>query len=79
MYMKGNINKRLDSVIHLLMKYARDKAFDRIMKAEKGKSTRRTNIINKRHQESLKLLTSNVCMKDDDSWKVKSVQLILPI
>ena len=30
------------------------------------------NIINKRHQESLKLLTSNVCMKDDDSWKVKS-------
>ena len=70
-YMKGNINKRLDSVIHLIMKYARDKALDRIMKAEKGKSTRRTNIINKKHQESLKLLTSNVCMKDDDSWKVK--------
>ena len=35
-YMKGNINKCLDSVIHLLMKYTRDKAFDRIMKAEKG-------------------------------------------
>ena len=77
--MKGNINKCLDSVIHLLMKYARDKTFDRIMKAEKGKSTRRTNIINKRHQESLKLLTSNVCMKMTIVGKLNLVQLILPI
>lgn len=59
-YMKGNINKRLDSIIHLVMKYARDKAFDRIMKVEKGKLTRHTRTINDRHKKSLELHTSNI-------------------
>ena len=48
------------------------KAFERIMKAEKGKSNRRSNIINKRHQESQKLPTTNNCEMRDDSWQVKS-------
>ena len=29
-YMQGKINKRMDSIIHVPMKYARDKAFDRV-------------------------------------------------
>ena len=42
------------------------------MKAEKGKSNRHSNILNKRHQECLKLPTTNICEMRDDSWQVKS-------
>ena len=38
-YLKGKINKRMDRCIYVLMKYCRDKAFNRILKLEKGKST----------------------------------------
>ena len=40
-YMKGTINKRVDKCIHILMKYERDKAFERVVKLEKGKMTGR--------------------------------------
>ena len=71
-YMKGNVNKRLDSIIHLLMKYARDKAFDRITKIEKGKSTKRTKVIHDRHLKSLELPISSVTEEGKDSWQVQS-------
>ena len=70
--MKGNVNKRLDSIIHLLMKYARDKAFDRITKIEKGKSTKRTKVIHDRHSKSLELAISQVSENGANSWQVKS-------
>ncbi len=44
-YMKGNVNKRLDSIIHLIMRYARDEAFNRLMKVEKRKLTKHTRTI----------------------------------
>ena len=44
-YMKGQINKRLDKSLHLLMKLARDKGFERLVKIEKGKNTDRINLI----------------------------------
>ena len=36
-YLKGTVNKRMDNCIHTLLKYSRDKAFDRLAKLEKGK------------------------------------------
>ena len=54
-YMKGRINKRLDKCLHLLIKLARDKGFERLVKMEKGKNTDRINAIRIRHQSSLKL------------------------
>lgn len=72
--MKGNVNKRLDSIIHLLMKYARDKTFDRITKIEKGKSTKRTKAIHDRHLKSLELPISLVSEEGKDNWQVKSQQ-----
>jgi hypothetical protein len=71
-YMKGHVNKRLDCIIHLLMKYARDKAFDRIAKIEKGKSTKRTKAIHDRHLKSLELPISSVTDDGKDSWQVQS-------
>ncbi len=72
-YMKGRVNKRMDAIINLLIKYARDKAFDRLIKAEKGKSTKHITRIHKRHATSLNLSTSSVSKISENSWQVKSV------
>ncbi len=37
-YMKGRVNKRMDKCIHILLTFARDKAFERLVKFEKGKA-----------------------------------------
>ena len=34
-YQRAKVNKRMDKTIHLLLKYARDKSFDRLIKTEK--------------------------------------------
>lgn len=44
-YMKGRVNKRIDNLIHILMKVSRDKAFERLCKLEKGKISGRLSII----------------------------------
>ncbi len=59
-YLKGTMNKRMDTCIHALLKYARDKAFDRLSKMEKGKSTSRIRINVKRHEDSCSLSTDLV-------------------
>ena len=46
--LKGNVNKRLDNCIFNLLKYVRDKTFDRLIKEAKGKSTDRVNMIHDR-------------------------------
>ena len=55
-YLKGRINKRLDKCIHVLLKVARDKGFERLLKIEKGKNTGRISTIRDRHQASLNSL-----------------------
>ena len=55
-YMKGKVNKRVDKCIHVL-KFARDKAFERLVKLEKGKVTARIHVIMARHLASQKLPT----------------------
>ena len=53
--LKGKVNKRLDNCIFNLLKYVRDKTFDRLIKEAKGKSTYRVNMIHDRHLRSLSL------------------------
>lgn len=71
-YLKGRVNKRMDLCINVLLRYARDKAFDRILKLEKGKSTKRNNAILHRHKLSLSLPTSLVTSQGNDEWTVQS-------
>ncbi len=71
-YLMGKVNKRVDKVIHDLLKFARDKAFERLVKLEKGKITERTQIIAKRHLASKQLDTKLVSECTDVSWKVQS-------
>ena len=57
-YLKGKVNKRLDNCILNLLRYFRDKTFDRLIKVTKGKSTNRVNMIHDRHLQSLPYLLS---------------------
>lgn len=53
MYLKGETNKRVDKCIQVLMKFERDKGFERLIKLEKGKISERISIIRKRHKISI--------------------------
>ena len=76
-YLKGTVNKRKDSTINMLLKYARDKLFDRLIKMEKGKNTSRLQTITKRHKSSLELPTSLVSPSSEQSvWNVKSATTV---
>ena len=59
-YLKGRVNKRLDKCIFVLLKLARDKGFERLIKIEKGKNTERIKLIRARHQQSLKISLADV-------------------
>lgn len=72
LYLKGKTNKRVDKCIQVLLKYERDKGFERLIKLEKGKCSGRITAILKRHQTSKKLSTDLVSPVDDSTWKVKS-------
>ena len=71
-YLKGKVNKRMDMCISVLLRISRDKAFDRILKFEKGKSTKRNSEVLNRHKVSLKLSTGLVTCVEKDQWNVKS-------
>ena len=72
-YLKGRINKKLDKCLQVLLKLARDKGFERLVKMEKGKNTERINMIRMRHKNSLHLPVSAVhTTEDTDTWEVDS-------
>ena len=71
-YMKGTCNKRIDKCIHVLIKLERDKAFERLIKSQKGKISGRLSVIHKRHLASQKLSSSLVNIVDDNTWLVQS-------
>lgn len=71
-YLKGKINKRVDTCLVNLQKYARDMGFDRLIKITKGKMTYRMNMITEPHHQSLTLPVSSVESLGDGKWKVLS-------
>lgn len=71
-YLKGNVNKRVDNCLLNLLKYIRDKSFQRVIKLLKGKSTHKLNIIHDRHNKSQALTVDNVeCIEDGSKLLVK--------
>ena len=71
-YLKGRANKRIDNLIHILMRLSRDKAFERLCKLEKGKISGRLATIRKRHLASTKIPFRLVTQMSDSCWSVKS-------
>jgi len=59
-YLKGKFNKRVDVCILNLVKFNRDKVFERLIKLTKGKNTAKSKIIHRRHLESLKLQKESI-------------------
>ena len=70
-YLKGKANKRVDKCVVNLLKYVRDKYFERVIKLTKGKSCHKQRLIQDRHNRSRAMSTEAVEMLDDLKWKVR--------
>ena len=87
--MKGKINRSVDKCIHLLMKIAKDKALERLIKLEKGKTSYWKGIINNGYVHSIKLsiqaVTETHCnectvtstLEPENHYTIKKQQTIL--
>jgi hypothetical protein len=71
-YLQRKINKRVDTCIHVLLKIARDKGFERVIKFTKGKKSHRFLEIQKRHTNSCQMSAENVCPVGINEWRIKS-------
>ena len=71
-YFKGKVNKRVDKCAQILLEFARDKAFERLIKLEKGKPSLRASTIHKRYQESIKMSFAQIECLTANTWKVQS-------
>ena len=70
--MKGKVNKRVDKCRHLLLKIACDKAYECLIKSEKGKISHRITCVRQRYKTSLEMSTGLVEENGDDCLKVVS-------
>ena len=67
-YMERKANRRVDTLLHTLLKVARDKAFERLIKVEKKTHSRKLQDIDKRHV----VLLSELPQLTDGGWFVAS-------
>ena len=74
MYLQHKQNRRVDFLLATLMKIARDKTFEHLLKQEKGKHTHRVCEINKRHKgaEQMQASHRHVNHVSENTWKVTS-------
>ena len=72
-YLEQKINRRIDFLLHTLLRIAKDKIFERLTKFEKGKYTHRISEINKRHKSAVKMLACSKFITEKNScWNVPS-------
>jgi hypothetical protein len=73
-YLDSKHNRRVDHLLYILCKIARDKTFERFHKLHKGKTSSRITCINKRHREADVMLSCHciVHRTSDSSWTVQS-------
>ncbi len=83
-YLENKQNRRVDKLLHTLLRIARDKAYERLIKMEKGKTTHRVSEIHKRHQMAISLMEKKEYIppvqeiNGDNStsiWKVHSTDM----
>ena len=70
-YLKGKVSKRVDKCVVNLLKYVRDKYFERVIKLKKGKSCHKQRLIQDHHNKSRAMSTEAVEVLDDSRWKVR--------
>ncbi|KAB0790429.1 hypothetical protein PPYR_14940, partial [Photinus pyralis] len=70
-YLNGKVNKRLDQAIYILMKFVRDKLFNRLIILNKGKISTKLKDIRARHKTS-NALNVDVVVVNETGWMVPS-------
>ena len=73
-YMEHKQNRRVDFLLHMLLKISRDKLYDRLQKVEKGKNTHRMTEINKRHKSAESMVRQGIQASQSQNgyWTVPS-------
>ena len=73
-YLQGKQNRRLDHLLSILLKIARDKGFERLQKLHKGKVSHRSCELNRRHKKAEEMVSSRLTpiLLSDDTWQVES-------
>ncbi len=72
-YFERKQNRRVDHLLFKLRKISRDKAYEQLIKAEKGKATVRQRENMKRHKQAELLPANALSKKDTDCWEVQSL------
>ncbi|GFX84164.1 uncharacterized protein TNCV_927751 [Trichonephila clavipes] len=72
-YPQGKKVKRLDKALFSLMKFVRDRVFDRLISLEKGKVSSKISQLRKRHKVG-RSLTSLCIENNEDEWSVSSTR-----
>ena len=68
-YLEGKQNKLVDHLLSTLHKISSDKAYEQLIKAQKGKATQRQRDNNEWHKQVESIPSESVLRKDDGSWK----------
>ena len=72
-YFDSKYNRRVDHLIHMLLKLSRNLVFERINKLEKGKITHRKHEILQRHKNAA-LKVASVCpVQTENGWRIESI------
>ena len=71
-YLKGKFNKRVDNCLLNLLKFVRDKFFERLIKLTKGKCNYKTRVIQDRHNKSKSLSDELLTKQAEFTWSVLS-------
>ena len=72
-YLHGRVNRRLDTLVFILLKFARDKGFNRLIKLSKGKAgINRMRMIRDRHQTSSTMSPACIEQIREGHWQIKS-------
>nr|CAI5847557.1 unnamed protein product [Callosobruchus analis] len=70
-YLEGKSIQRFDKTIHILMKFVKDKLFDRLISMNKGKITSKITELRKRHKNSQNMNITSVT-QSEMGWHVPS-------
>lgn len=71
-YFRRKKNKRMDKCINALLKFTRNKNFDRFVKIAKNKYCLKEDNIVRSHTEAIKILPSQIHALTETSWEVES-------
>ena len=73
-YLNSKQNRRVDKLLYILLRIARNLVYEQLRKVEKGKMTHRITEINKRHKSAIDIHKQSVIHKlKDGVWRINSL------